>query len=234
MSDAPSFLLPAEQESLPGLPAPAFFAEMEAKGEFTGERLFLQRPDTYKALVVLLGQGLGVIRIGKLLGVSPNTVMAVRKREGATIEHVKEHLAEVAHAGATLASESLLLALNEIAQRAHLLGVKDLKDLAVTYGILVQNGQLLAGQPTARVEITDLRKPEHDDFNRYIQGLANATDLTAEKSAQKETAQPDGSPESAPIAGPGATGPVIDVPASPADGPSIVSTPQPADPQDTP
>lgn len=169
----------------------AFFAEVETQGEYTGDRLLQRRPDTYRAIVVLLGQKMGVIRIGKLLSVSPMTVMAVRDREWPAIERVKEHLANVAHAGATLASEGILATLNEVLQRRHCLGVKDLKDLAVVYGILVQNGQLLAGQPTSRVEWQDVQKPEHDDFNKYIAGLkeANVINLEGEKMGQKEDAR---------------------------------------------
>jgi hypothetical protein len=200
-------LLPSvAQPALPGLPAPVFFEGLEAQGEFTGDRLFHQRPDVYKAVVMLLAQRLGVIRIGKLLSVSPNTVMAVRDREGATIDTVKLRLADVAHNGALLASESILEALNSIAPNAKNLGVKELKELAVVYGILVQNGQLLAGQPTARVEMGELQKPQHEDFNRYLANLptaqvidiagADSTGLAGEKSAAKSgapgTADPSG------------------------------------------
>lgn len=205
MSNASSKLLPPPQQPvlpMAGLPADAFFSELEATGEFTGERLFHQRPDTYKAIVLLLAQQppAGVIRIGKLLSVSPNTVMAVRDREGVTIDAVKQRLAEVAHSGALLASESILEALNEKAKNAHLLGIRDLKDLAVVYGILVQNGQLLAGQPTARVEVGELQKPQHDDFNRYLAELptvqvidiadASSTGLAGEKSGAKSLPAP--------------------------------------------
>lgn len=202
----PSFLAPTTtQPSLPGVPAPDFFSTLEAKGEFTGERLFAQRPDVYKAIVLLRAQqpAVGVIRIAKLLSVSPNTVMAVDAREGVTIDKVKERLAEVAHSGALLASESILEALNEKAKGAHLLSVRDLKDIAVVYGILVQNGQLLAGQPTARLELGEAQKPQHEDFNRYLAGLPTvqtidiaeappATDLGADISAQKDGAPGDG------------------------------------------
>lgn len=166
----------------------SFFAELELKGEFTGDRLFTQRPDAYKAIVILLGQKMGVIRIGQMLAVSPNTVMAVRDREGASIDIVKQHLAQVAHAGATLASEGILEALNHRLSSPLPLSLKDLKDLAVVYGILVQNGQLLAGQPTARVEVHELQRPGHEDFNRYINALPEAkiTHLEGEKVAQKE------------------------------------------------
>lgn len=203
---APSFLATTTtQPSLPGVPAPDFFSTLEAKGEFTGERLFHQRPDVYKAIVLLRAQqpAVGVIRIAKLLSVSPNTVMAVDAREGVTIDMVKSRLAEVAHSGALLASESILEALNEKAKGAHLLSVRDLKDIAVVYGILVQNGQLLAGQPTARLELGEAQKPQHEDFNRYLAGLPAvqtidiaeappATDLGADISAQKERGPVDG------------------------------------------
>lgn len=204
MSEASHLLPAANQPPLPGLPSPSFFsfAELEAKGDFTGERLFHQRPDVYKAVVLLLAQQMGVIRIGKLLSVSPNTVMAVRDREGVTIDQVKLRLADVAHSGALLASESILEALNEKAKTAHLLSVRDLKDIAVVYGILVQNGQLLAGQPTARLEMTEAQKPQHEDFNRYLAGLptaqvidiaeGNSTGLAGEKSPAKTGAVPAG------------------------------------------
>ena len=78
----------------------------------------------------------------------------------------------------------------------------------MVYGILVQNGQLLAGQPTARVEVTEIKRPEHDDWNEYVRGLAQAnavplaaTHLVAEKSALKEGADPAGTADAA--AGPG-------------------------------
>jgi hypothetical protein len=175
MSDrTESLLVTTPQPELLPAGADVFFAEPECSGEFTGERLFAKRPDTYKAIVVLLAQKMGVIRIGKLLSVSPNTVLAVRDREGASVDIVKEHLARVAHAGATLASEGILNALSDILQRRSCLAVKDLKELAVVYGILVQNGQLLSGQPTARIEVQELRKPDHEDFNAYIRSLPQA------------------------------------------------------------
>lgn len=179
----------SQPDLLPTVPG-SFFADLDSKGEFTGDRLFQKRPDAYRAVVVLLGQKMGVIRIGKLLGLSPNTVMAVRDREQPSIDIVKEHLARTSHAGAALASEVMLGNLNRIAELDVPLAIKDLKDLAVCYGILVQNAQLLAGQPTARVEVHELQRPGHDDYNRYISGLPQAkiTHLEGEKVAQKEGA----------------------------------------------
>lgn len=180
---------------LPGIKSAPFFA-LEAKGEFTGARLFKARPDTYKAIVVLLGQGVGVIRIGQLLGVSCNTVMAVRDRELPAVEQVKEHIARVAHSGALLASEGILERLNELMtdpMQRRCLDIKDLKDLAVVFGILTSNAQLLAGQPTARVEIAQAT-PAHSDFNAYIETLKNCaeTHLSGETAGQKEDGQAAG------------------------------------------
>lgn len=190
-AEQPSLLQASESQPslLPASTDP--FSAMENAGDFTGERLFQQRPDTYKSVVVLLGQRVGVIRIGRLLGVSPGTVMAVRDREGATIGIVQDHLARVSHAGATVASEGLLEQLSDILSRGTKLEMKALKDLAVIYGILNQNAQLLAGMPTARVEVTDGARPEHDDFNAYLASLRNAapdTHLSGEKSGVKEGA----------------------------------------------
>lgn len=204
-----------------------FFDVMEAKGEFTGERLYQQRPDTYKAVVVLLGQGVGVIRIGQLLGVSPNTVLAVRDRESIAIDIVKEHLARVAHNGAALAGEGLVDQLSKVlrdaAKRDHAtLDVKELKDLAVIFGIFTTNGQLLAGEPTSRVEVTDFSKTSpHDAFNDYLASLqpAKTTHLVVEPSGQKAQDGATATPGARQISGPepSATTPLPDSPSEGSD-----------------
>jgi hypothetical protein len=175
------------QPELLELPPQATSDEAKQPAEFTGQRLKIMRPQVYRALCVLLAQGLGVIRIGRLLGVSPNTVLAVRDAEGLTIDKVKEDLARVAHEGATLASEGIRDSLSKIFERQTPLDIKTLKDLAVVFGILVQNGQLLAGQATARLE-TEVHAPDHDAFNRYIAALPEVTitHLGGEETGTKE------------------------------------------------
>jgi hypothetical protein len=188
MSEQQSLMMPDERqpELLPT--RDPVFGDLERRGDFTGDRLFQQRPDTYKAVVVLLGQGIGVIKIGKLLSVSPNTVMAVRDRERLPIEIVRDHLARVAMDGATLASEAMRDGLSAVAGRADKLEVKDLRDLAVLYGILVEKAQLLSGQPTARVQVEELKPAEHDAFNDYLRALkpAKVIHLEGETSGEKE------------------------------------------------
>lgn len=155
----------------------ARFLELEAKGEFTGERFFKQRPEEYRMCVALLASGWGVIRVGRFLHCSPNTVMAVRDREGLRIGQEKEELSKVFLEGGSLAADGIreLLAefLSNPLKRATV-KPKDLRDLAVIAGIMVQNGQLLAGEVTERRDVREVQVPAHEDFNRYIERLPSA------------------------------------------------------------
>ena len=95
------------QLDLPGI-SQEYFAAAEHRGEFTGDRLFDQKPEVYQAVVYCLAEGFGVIRIGKLLKVSPNTVMAVRDREGEAVDIEKERLSKLYRKGARLAGERIV------------------------------------------------------------------------------------------------------------------------------
>lgn len=202
-----------------------FFDELETRGEFTGERLYQRRPETYKAIVVLLGQGVGVIRIGSLLGVSPNTVLGVRDREGVSIDIVKDHLARVAHNAAALAGEGIIDQLSKILAKAAkseypTLDVKELKDLAVIFGIGTTNGQLLAGEPTSRVEVNDFAKQSpHEAFNSYVDTLrpAKATHSSGETPGQKAMDVPSAPATPPQIGAPGTNAPPS-LPDSPSEG----------------
>ena len=147
---------------------------MLLKGEFTGERLFLQKPEVYRGIVALLAHGWGTQKIADTLEVSKNTVKAVRAREGTTLDAVKARIsAEAFDLGADALEAAKIIVeevmSNPIKRRA--LSLKDAKDLAVVGGVALQNGQLLSGAPTSRVEVTELPTPEHDAFNAYLAGL---------------------------------------------------------------
>ena len=64
----------------------------EVQGEFTGERLFSRKPEIYEGVVRMLADGLPDTTIARYLKVSTNTVDAVRKREGESIEDVKKEM----------------------------------------------------------------------------------------------------------------------------------------------
>ena len=166
-SQQPELFNSAEMES-------EMFKADEDRGEFTGERLYKNHPEKYRALVALLVEGLSVRRVCDVLKVSHHTVLAVRQREGSTIATLKERLAVLAADGAKLCVEAIV---------DRLFNPEDLKkisarDLSIIAGVLVDKGQLLSGGVTARVEITG-KEPGPDDFNRQLaEALASKSDNT--------------------------------------------------------
>lgn len=150
----------------------AVFAEDEQRvlGEYTGERLFQRKPETYRLIVQLLAEGIGQIKIGALLQVSPNTVRAVSAREGHSVDIVKKRLSARCLGVAGLALEGIEEDLSDPLRRR----LTSTKDKALVVGILTDKGLLMAGEATSRMEISDITKPSHDDFNAYIAGLKSA------------------------------------------------------------
>ena len=130
--------------------------------EFTGARLFEKRPETYSAIVRLLAEGLGMIRIGRLLSVSPNTVRAVRDRERASVDIEKEGVARLCLHGAEMCVEGILEDLDDPKRRKK----TSTKDKAIVAGILTEKHQLLSGGLTSRVGV--VAQPSHDDFLRMM------------------------------------------------------------------
>lgn len=193
MTPPDSHLNPSNQPGLFPVESDAFAEVMlEPEGEFTGDRLFAQKPQIYRGVVALLARGWGSQKIADTLMVSKNTVKAVRRREGATIDLVKTRLADESFDLATDAFEASKLVVEEIMNdkiRRRKLTMKDASALAVIGGIAVQNGQLLSGQPTQRVEVHEVQTPEHDDFNAYLAKLSKANPsamgLTGGNLAQK-------------------------------------------------
>lgn len=173
-----------------------YFEETEAGGEkglhreFTGARLFDRRPETYMAVIALTAEGLGAIRIGKLLKVSPNTVLAVREREGDCVDIEKERISRGGRNIARMCIEGLEEALSDPVQREKI----SAKDLAIIHGVMVEKSELLAGLPTSRTD-HGKREPNADDFNEYLANMkriaaetaidVESMDLTGERSEQK-------------------------------------------------
>ena len=191
-----------QHELLPAMPTnpESFFSKLEeTTGDYTAERLRSKRPDDYKLVITMLANGWGsqkiqdeFHRLDKKL--SKHTVKAVRAIEGETIDRLRERLAGEAFVAADDYRAAAILLLDEIMadpNRRKKLTVRDVQSLEVASGIAVQNGQLLAGLPTGRIEIDNLRQPDHEDFNRQLARLpsvaiAPVTHSAGEKSAQKE------------------------------------------------
>lgn len=151
-----------------GLP-PAAYASDEARGRWTGERLFSQRPMVYRACAKLLAAGqMGYREIADLLEISTNTVCGVAFREGITIETIRERLGRKFMDVATLSVEAALELLSD-PQRRRLLSAKDLGILA---GIATERGQLLLGGATQRIDHGDMSPPDH---SAYFEAIKNVT-----------------------------------------------------------
>jgi len=173
-------LLTNGQQELIDLPAnDPVLTQLSTLGDFTGARLYEQDPTTYKRIVVLLAHKWGVLRIAQELGVSKNTVRAVRRREGESIDLVSQHLGEqVRSVGEDLLEHgsALLTEIMESPIRRRDATISDVAKLTDAALKAIEKHQLLTGQPTARIQISDLQAPEHDDFNAYLASLKSAGD----------------------------------------------------------
>jgi hypothetical protein len=128
----------------------ALFATEETaeQREYTGARLFAKDPERYKAVVALSGEGLGVLRIGKILNVSPHTVMAVRAREPECVAIEKSRIAGLSREAGRMCVEGILELLCDPEQRKKM----GIKELSISFGILAEKHELLSGAPTARIQ----------------------------------------------------------------------------------
>lgn len=120
----------------------------EARGVFSGERLARLRPVTYRQVVSLLAAGAGVRRIARDLGVSPHTVMAVRRREHLAIGDERRRIASQLGVVSELALERVADALPEITIET----ASDLQRVMLVGAIATDKYQLLSGGATSRVE----------------------------------------------------------------------------------
>ena len=161
------------QLDLPGIPE-SYLVAAEHKGEFTGDRLFDQKPEVYQAIVYCLAEGFGMIRIGKLLKVSPNTVMAVRDREGEAVDIEKARLSNLYRKGARLAGERIVEDLLDDEQAKKI----PANQKAVIVGILTEKSELLSGGATSRVAHAPA-EPSNEDFDAYLASLRSVDNLGA-------------------------------------------------------
>jgi hypothetical protein len=112
--------------------------------EFTGERLFRDRPDIYNAVVELLAdRGVSLRMIVKHCHVSMNTIRAVAARERIPIDAQRSAIADTMAFGLRLATEQIIEKLPS----------GNLKDSAIAANILSTNLQVQRGEPIARIEV---------------------------------------------------------------------------------
>lgn len=123
--------------------------KLEGVGEFTGERLLARRPDAYRAIVRMSAEGLSISAQARALGVSRNTVCAVREREGISIEQEKKDLLRDVRRAARLSVERAI----ELVP-----GIQSAKDAAIVAAVMVDKMQLLSGEATSRVEKVEVNQ----------------------------------------------------------------------------
>lgn len=136
---------------------------LEAKGEFTGERLHARDPDRYRAIVAALAEGIGIRAIARAYRVSVNTVRAIRFRESGPIDTDKKEISTRLRQFARMASDRLVEEIDEI----------PIDKLPLATAIVIDKVQLLDGEATS---ITGTAGPTVDaaKFNEWIQNLPEA------------------------------------------------------------
>lgn len=166
MKSGDSSLILAAKKADRGAPPFSFFSEVEESekrlaeaGEFTGERLYRDRPGVYAAIVRMTAEGLSISATARALGVSRNTVCAVRDREGISIEQDKKELLKDLRKASKLGVEKVLELLPE---------TKSAKDAGIVAAVMIDKLQLLSGEATARVEKVELRP---DQVRSFLEAL---------------------------------------------------------------
>jgi transposase-like protein len=147
---------PLQESEAAAAAAPFLFFEedlgaekLEAAGEFSGERLLTRRPETYRAVVRMLAEGLSMSSVARALGVSRNTVAAVRDREGFSIEQDKKELLRDFRRAARLSVERAIELVPSI---------NSAKDAAIVAAVMTDKLQLLSGEATSRVEKVEVNQ----------------------------------------------------------------------------
>jgi hypothetical protein len=161
----------------------------EFTGTSTGERLHEQNPELYRIVKHLLGQGSGIREIMRITGLHHRTIMAVRTREGETIDTLRRRMAEGHFSVAELGVELLEEAFTQGTIHGEPVKMK-VGEIAMAAGVATDKGQNLSGGITSRIE--HVQGPTVDDYMRMISGkvieaeLVQDTGFQGEEVAQKE------------------------------------------------
>lgn len=159
--------------------------KLEGVGEFTGERLLARRPDAYQAIIRMSAEGLSISAQARALGVSRNTVCAVRDREGFSIEQDKKDLLRDVRRAARLSVERAI----ELVPC-----IQNAKDAAIVAAVMVDKMQLLSGEATSRVEKVEVSQDKLAEMLASLPVLeAEVLPLTGPHGSGSGQKGPDGS-----------------------------------------
>jgi hypothetical protein len=205
MAKRPSLL---DQVAADEAAAPSLFSNEEiaiekvGKPEFTGtstgERLHEQNPELYRIVKHLLGQGSGIREIMRITGLHHRTIMAVRTREGETIDTLRRRMAEGHFSVAELGVELLEEAFTQGTIHGEPVKMK-VGEIAMAAGVATDKGQNLSGGITSRIE--HVQGPTVDDYMRMISGKVIEAEVIATGFEGEEVAQKSADPGAAVQAG---------------------------------
>jgi hypothetical protein len=201
MAKRPSLL---DQVAADEAAAPSLFSNEEiaiekvGKPEFTGtstgERLHEQNPELYRIVKHLLGQGSGIREIMRITGLHHRTIMAVRTREGETIDTLRRRMAEGHFSVAELGVELLEEAFTQGTIHGEPVKMK-VGEIAMAAGVATDKGQNLSGGITSRIE--HVQGPTVDDYMRMISGKVIEAEVIATGFHGEEVAQKSADPGAA-------------------------------------
>jgi hypothetical protein len=166
----------------------------EERGRYTGERLRVRRPEAFQAVLELLACNVGMLKIGRILGVHHLTVAAVRNSEAERIGEIQDAI--------DIANKRLVVDLGtaiafQVERLLEYPGLVPMTHVSKLITDLIGSRQLLAGLPTARVEsyqAVDVHAPWDDLVADFVseKELAGARAL-APGSVREIQAEPPGS-----------------------------------------
>lgn len=124
---------------------------------YTGERLFRDRPDIYKLVVRLLAEpGLSYRQIARTAHIHFDTIKSVLAREQIPVEAQKKEILSCIRRGLRLCAERV----EELAPSMNA------RDAMVGVGILGEKMQLLGGEATVRIDSLDGAHDIYSPFQR--------------------------------------------------------------------
>lgn len=169
MSDA----LQVQGELIPSSEMPArLFDSGESNGQYTAARLFKFQPETVQRIQGLLAEGVGILRISRIVKVSPSTVIAVRDQSVVEIENQARVVGRTAMSIAHQSLDAIQEAIDDPERRRKV----SPRDWAIIAGVTVDKAQLLAGMPTSINLNVAAELPSHEDYERMVSGMGQGGD----------------------------------------------------------
>jgi hypothetical protein len=176
----PDTAIARQQDLIPSSEMPAaLFESNENAGSFTAARLFAKHPETVSRIQGLLAEGVGILRISRIVRVSPSTVIAVRDQSTIEIEKQSHAVGRTAMSIANQSLDAIQEAIDDPERRRKV----SPRDWAIIAGVTIDKAQLLAGLPTSINLNVSTELPSHEDYERMVSGMGQGGDAGAQKGA---------------------------------------------------